>query len=287
MYSGETNCQDCARKAYYKIGENYFCGYHGDKTKKTKMPKNPNKALIKEGKIEKHNLKCQEVAKFNKENGIKGDIECVKMKMFGEVELVDGYVNIFPNFKHAGRKDGLGLPSLSPKSIGPIVHEQPGLPIALNLENFHQGNKVFTSEVDVNGEPTKEFYDTQIEMYNDPEPHRHKFTAVKDNKNKNIPLYSIWTSKDGLKHKISYFDSRQFYCNFYERATVGNPDFIKLKRMIDDGFNLRIVGYDGYNVTMPLEEHYKDISRPFGHELVLYSMLKDEFVWRHFKTFDF
>ena len=57
--------------------------------------------------------------------------------------------------------------------------------------------------------------------------------------------------------------------------------------MIDYGFNLRIVGYDGYNVTMPLEEHYKDISRPFGHELVLYSMLKDEFVWRKFKTFDF
>ena len=32
--------------------------------------------------------------------------------------------------------------------MGPIVHQQPDLPPSQNLENFHQGNKVFSTEYD-------------------------------------------------------------------------------------------------------------------------------------------
>lgn len=70
---------------------------------------------------------------------------CSKMNMMKDIGFVTGYINIFPNFKHGNRRDGIGLPSLSPKSIGPVDHGQPGLPLALNLENFHQGNKVYFS----------------------------------------------------------------------------------------------------------------------------------------------
>ena len=46
--------------------------------------------------------------------------------------------------------------------------------------------------------------------------------------------------------------------------------------MIKDGVNLNIVGYDGYNINMDLWTCYNDTSRPFGHELVLYTMLIED-----------
>ena len=94
-----------------------------------------------------------------------------------------GWWPIFPNAKHGGRTDGAGCPSLSPKIMGPIDHGQPSLPPAQNLENLHQGNKVFPSEaVDSHGEathvkdvhnsivhkpfvPSPTFFETQREMY--------------------------------------------------------------------------------------------------------------------------
>lgn len=285
MYSGETNCNNCYRKAYYTIDNLYYCGYHGDKTERVKMQKNPNINIIRANRISDHVNKCDMIAHENKMNNIKGNIICSKMKMFGEVELIEGYINIFPNYKHGNRKDGMGFPSLSPKSIGPINHGQPGLPISLNLENFHQGNKVYENEVDANGEPTELFFEIQKKMYCETEPFIHKSDYInttntincvnkqKTNKNvKNTPLYSIWVSKDKI-HKVSYFESRQFYCTFYEREIINNADFLKLKKLIENGYNLRIVGYDAYNVTKSIEEHYKDITKPFGHELVLYSMM--------------
>jgi hypothetical protein len=124
-------------------------------------------------------------------------------------------------------------------------------------------------------------------MYNDPIPYRHKPNIIKKI---NVPLYSIWITKDGKKNKISYFESRQFYCNYYERATLLNPDFIGLKTLINSGYNLQIVGYDAYPISKSIEEHYLDISKPFGHELVLYTMLTcepEDYVWRKYKTYDF
>lgn len=206
-------------------------------------------------------------------------------------EHIDGFLKVFPNFKHQNRDDGFGCKSLSPKDMGPIDHGQPSLPIALNLENFHQGNKVFPSEVDQTDEekePLESFFVTQREMYLDPIPHRHKKEAV--GKNKNIPVYSIWERKDHTLVKCSYFQSRQFYCTFYERIAPTLEDFKYLQNLLEKGYNLQICGYDGYEVTQSLEEHYKDISRPFGHELVLYTLLTakpEDYPWRKYKTEDF
>ena len=53
------------------------------------------------------------------------------------------------------------VPSLSPKMVGPIVHNQQGLPVALTLEGFHQFNKVFIFELDAKGNLTPEFFERQ------------------------------------------------------------------------------------------------------------------------------
>jgi hypothetical protein len=287
VFSGELKCQRdiCNNRAYYQVDHKYLCGVHSRKfsDKRIELPVDPNKEANKQIKIDLHMEKCNLIAEKNKLHGKIGDVICRKMYMMKLPELIEGYINVFPNFKHGNRKDGLGMPSLSPKSIGPIDHKQPNLPIALNLENFHQGNKVFTSEINENGEPTYEFYKTQKQMYSDPIPHRHKLTA-----NGNVPVYSIWIDKKGTTHKIDYFTSRQFYCSYYERFTRDNPDFLTLKHMIANGFNLCICGYDGYPITMTLEEHYLDTSKPFGHELVLYTMLTtDHYPWIKYKTFEF
>jgi hypothetical protein len=230
--------------------------------------------------INKNKESCERHANNNKSSG---NVIVAKMYMNKPVGLLDTYINVYPNNRHGGLQCGLGLPSLSPMRIGPIDHGQPELPMSINLENFHQGNKVFPCEV-YKDKITQKFYDTRYDMYRDPIPHRHKYTKS------DVPLYSIWVDKLGVEHRVDYITSRQFYCNFYERHTINNPDFIKLQEKLKDGFNLRICGYDGYPITMTPEEHYLDPSKPFGHELVLYTMLVCEpkdYPWRKYKTYDF
>jgi hypothetical protein len=305
VYYGETQCTGkkkdglpCQNFAYYSQAGLTVCGVHSKESLRQKLPNNPNKKQIVAQTAADHAKSIEDMAALNKANGIKGHVVCYKMAMMKNPGYVKGYLNVFPNYKHENRKDGLGLPSLSPKSIGPIDHKQPGLPIALNLENFHQGNKVFPSEVDiVTGEPTKEFFDTQMAMYQDKIPHRHKDAASSNanstnSTNKNIPSYSIWVTPDGIKNKINYFTSRQFYCTFYERSVLKDPAYLDLLNKINDGYCMRIIGFDAYEVLphQSLEDCYKDITRPFGHELVLYTMLTSEpktWPWRKYKTFVF
>jgi hypothetical protein len=90
---------------------------------------------------------------------------------------------------------------------------------------------------------------------------------------------------------LSYIQSRQFYCNFYEQLASQQADFRHLKQKLIDGYNLQIVGYDGRSMAgVTAEQAYLDPSAPFGHELVLYCMLtienKDDLPWRKHKTFD-
>jgi len=321
-FYGEILCQcnlldskkHCSNKAYWKVKSYFLCGVHSKKYSGTRIELKKDKAKKEESfqkKIEKEKKECDEAACENKKKLLMGKVVCSKLRMMHLPEDIKGFVKVFPNFLHKNRRDGLGLPSLSPKSIGPIEHGQPGLPPAKSLENFHQGNKVFRSEVDKANEPLEVFYKTQLEMYNSDIPQRHKEVALDEKgKRTNVPLYSIWVDKDGKQHKISYFESRQFYCHYYERALLGqlksqdtlapaslkgseesHKDFVMLCNLLKDGYNLQIIGYDGYDVSgLTLEQCYLDCSRPFGHELVLYSMLtckESEFPWKKYKTFDF
>src|ERR1700747_2820319 len=101
------------------------------------------------------------------------------MKMMKLPETIKGYLNIFPNYLHANRKDGYGCATLSPKSIGPITAY--GLPVAQNLENFHQFSKFYEFEVDpITNKIKPDAIQYRIKGFNDKVPHRHKFDNVKD-----------------------------------------------------------------------------------------------------------
>lgn len=302
IYYGELSCQGvkksgdkCVNKAYYKFEETYLCGVHSNKDKRVKLPVNPNKKKLKETKDKTIITNAEFTSKINANTGKIGTIVMYKLKMMKSIDYLKGYLPVFPNFLHGKRKDGFGCATLSPKSMGPV--KVGGLPQALNLENWWQFSKVYSNEVDENNRPLPKFYETRDHFYMDTTPHRHKEDVVKieyGEHNKNIPLYWLWVDKNGKEVKYNYVEARQFYCNIYERIALKNKEYLKLRQMVDGGMNIMICGYDAYSPknysAQELERCYLDSSRPFGHELVLLSLLilkSEDYPWRKYKTEDF
>lgn len=287
---GLAECGKCdkGRKAYYFSADGLtgVCGYCAPKKlHRKKLPRDEEAEAVERLA---HRRTVDEAAKANRAAGRRGDLRCAKMFMMSKVKMTEGYLAVFPNFKHGSRKDGLGLSALSPKAIGPVHHGQPGLPPAMSLENFHQGSKWFR------GKTREEFEAMRLEMYRNPTPLRHNPHANPKAKNRNIPKCFVWVGKDGTPHEIDYVTSRQFYCNFYTQAVTQSAEFAQLEAMLAKGYNITLHGYDGYqpddDTPEALEQHYLDPSRPFGHELVLYTLLKyppEHWPWRkHSQLYD-
>ncbi len=271
MFKGECFCDapGCARKAYYAYNGQAWCGIHtrDHQQQRTKLKENPLAKDLKRAVYSAHMVEVEAVAEANRKAGLPGTVIVRPMRMMRPVEQIPGYQTVFPNYRHLGREDGLGCPSLSPMSMGPVHHGQPGLPPARNLENLHQGNKVYPHETDDEGRPD-DFYEIRLMYYRDARPHRHKYERAAG-----APLYSIWVQPDGTEKRNTYVESRAYYCNIYEYFALRSDSFRLLQRKLADGYNLVICGYDGYNVDRPIQEHYNDPTRPFGHELALYVLL--------------
>lgn len=292
FYYGEVPCsgrikksgKPCQNKAYVLKEGRPYCNIHGKAG--DPLPKNPNQKADKKKRLEAEKAVIQAAQAENQEMKRPGSVIVTKLLMMKDPEDHEGYLKVFPNYKHQNRPGGFGCRSLSPKAMGPIVHPQPDLPTAYNLENFWQFSKCFPEDVDEKGEPLESFFETQRAAFLDPKPHRHKPTATG-----NKPLYSVWRHKDGSLEKFLYVPSRQIYCHYYEEFASKSPDFKQLQEWRAKGMNLQICGYDGYPVTQSLETHYLDGSRPFGHEMVLYTMLvtekPEDYPWRKHTTIDF
>lgn len=283
-YHGECICANaaCTLKAYFVQEGLAVCGHHSKKAERKALRKNPERKQNLTAAYEAHKDTIREDSALRTGKSMRGSLMCSKMGMVKQQQptFVPKYMNVFPNFKHTQNKyGGWGMPSLSPKSLGPVEHPQPGLGPAKNLENFHQFSK------QTEGEDLATFRNMQRAGFADPEPHRHK--------NKDKMVCWIWTMPDGTVSEKTYIECRQFYCNYYERLVLETEDFHTLKGALDSGTSLRICGYDGYDPenTDALMGHYTDPSRPFGHELVLYTMLselpEDQWPWRLMKTEDF
>ena len=294
VFYGESICQgkkldtkSCTNKAYFIQKNEYLCGVHSSKFTRTKLLKNPNRFENKKRLIDTHLKKVKEMMSRNNAMKIRGSVRMEKLRMMKHTTCTDGYLNVFPNFKHQNRKDGFGCKSLSPMSLGPVVHNQPGIPIAQTIEGFHQFSKCFSSEIDIFQNPLPIFFEEQKKAFvSHLPPVRHKPTATG-----NIPIFFVWVDKNKVLHKLTYIESRQFYCNFYERLASQTDDFKTLQNLLANGCNLQIMGYDAFDMgSKSMEEHYLDSSKPFGHEAVLYTMLNNDekdFPWRKYKTFEF
>lgn len=301
IYYGQEQCEaivkstgkNCTNKAYYVSNNMLTCGVHSKKNSRTELPKNPDEKQYKKDIQSNRDKLVVETAENNMRKGIIGSVICSKLKMMKEPDHVDGYLKIFPNFKHGNRTDGIGLPSLSPKSLGPILHgmifpDGKKVPIAKNLENFHQFAKFF------DGETEESFRELRSIGYEDSTPYRHKFehpkfTGNSPTGNKNIPRHSIYYDKEGKERIYSYIECRYFYCHYYEKLVENLKEYKELHKLRKEGYNLQIIGYDGKHVDDSSEKGlyklYLDSSSPFGHELVLFSMLvleKNQYPWRNY-----
>lgn len=312
-YYGEEVCpktsangKECINKAYWSVDGELSCGVHSKtSTNRIALPKRSIKDRVRIAKAKKENedQDIEEARLENEYEGVEGQVIVSKLRMMASPPDHKGFLKVFPNFKHGNRKDGLGLPELSPMSLGPVHHTQPDLPPSLTIENLHQFNKVFPSELDKKGNPDSRWYKTREEAYLDPVPHRHKPAAksaksgAKGKINKNIPAYSIWVLPDGSEQRLTYFESRQVYCTYYERLAKKTKSFKKLRSLKKSGTNLQIIGYDGYalpddegkSMKRIFEKCYLDITKPFGHELVLAALLildVKEYPWRKYQTLD-
>lgn len=300
--SGAKRGKQCCNKAYHQTNNGELrCGTHSNKSDRTDLPKNPNAAATKEQLCEDRQKLCEAVAATNQAQKKKGDVRCDKLRRMKPAPHIDGYLKVFPNCLHQNRKDGFGCKSLSPMSLGPVIHNQPGLPPSRNLENFHQGSKVFQSELLPDGTIDPKFYENQRKTFEDEIPHRHKQNIPKEFKgNRNKCHGWVWKRSDGTEVLLRYIACRQFYCHFYEYLAKQQGDYRKLCSLRDKGHNLLILGYDGKdlnathdNRTMAekLEAAYLDPSNPFGHEMVLLTLLTvdepEKYPWRIHKSEDF
>lgn len=289
--SGAKKGQKCDNNAYYLQNGQALCGIHSDKKLRTELKENPKKKEIAaEANVSREDEVIAAAAE-NIEKGLPGQVCCRKLKMMGAAPHVQGFQSIFPNFKHGGRTDGVGLPSLSPMSLGPVL-DAGDLPEATNLENWWQGQKLYEEEVGKDGKPLPVFYERRKAMFEDPVPHRRK-----EGMNSNVKCF-LWTNNEGYEVEYTYIPSRQFYCTLFERLSEENEDLATLRQLRRDGMNLNIIGYDGFDFEKakgetPAEKLmscYLDPSRPFGHELVIVSLLllkREEYPWVIRKTADF
>lgn len=213
---------------------------------------------------------------------IYGNVIVSKLLMRRKAPYAFNYMSVFPNNRHQNRKDGFGCCSLSPMRLGPIKHVMPNLPPALNLENYHQHAKFWEFEFE-NGVVSDEYLQKRIQAYNDPIPHRHKYDKayLKEHNQKLTPVCSIYYDKYGNERRYTYIECRYFYCHYYELLAKQTEDYTKLLNMLEDGYKLNIIGYDGRPV-IDIQDHYLDESKPFGHELALYCLLTlepEEYPW--------
>lgn len=283
-YYGEHGCQACYKssgkacknRAYFRCANGLYCGLHSSRKRRIKLPKNPNASALKKARLESYATSAAEAAAKNRAAGKRGNVILTRLKMMRAPDQQRGYLMIFPNFRHGGRKDGVGLPSLSPMSLR-VRHCMPNLSQYPNIENMHQYAKVFALELkSLSDEQRVYFFKQRVAAYADSTPHRHKYDPSllkKLGSNVNIPLYSIYYNAKGEAKRFSYTESRYFYCKAYEQTATLIAEFAMLQSWIEDGWNLQIMGYDAYPIEYSLTHHYLCSDKPFGHELVLYTLL--------------
>ena len=305
----EERCQHdrCNNWAKFALHGRALCGVHCNKKTegRTELDKSEYESFkqrhrdVREVKVKEATLSNKSAARHGRVIVVGNKLEggatrkpqiMVSQPSFRSNFFREGFLSVFPNYKHDNTKEGFGCKELSPKAMGPIKHCMPGLPDALNLENYHQFAKVFAVDADAERNPTAAWKMQRNRGYEDATPHRHSPSAASASGNKNVPLFSVYYDlKTGEERKFSYLQCRYFYCHWYERIALKSTKFEELQRLLREGTNLQIVGYDGYaeGVTKPLFKHYEDVSRPFGHEMVLLTLLVEadrrNYPWNRFR----
>lgn len=174
---------------------------------------------------------------------------------------------------------------LSPMLLGPIPLRQWGIDPetdrskvlhgvsvpekCLKMENVWQFSKVFVQEVGSDKWPNAEFFRRRSQAWKDPKGHRHSIKGARVE-------YFLWGES-----KFTYVEARKrIYCPIYASIVQKTRAYKELVKLLEQGQNVQILGYDGYDRgDRTWEECLNDLSRPFGHEMVLGALLEGSRPW--------
>lgn len=245
------------------------------------------KDIIIEEKLRFHKKSIEQSFLMNKNKNRRGVIMIRKLRNLKKPPLILGFANIYPNYNYIHNHNNINdpndefyYPSLSPKMIGPIYHNMPNLPRAINLENFWQFSKVWNFELDISTkmkELQPYYLKKRIEGYLTEKCIGSKYTR-KELKELNVsyePECAIYYNKYGQPIKYNYIQSRYFYCYYYQKMVIQNKDFNCLKEKLQNGYNFIIYGSNDYNPNIDYYKIYIDHSKPFKHEIILYILLNE------------
>ena len=180
----------------------------------------------------------------------------------------------------SGNPDPVMKEGLSPFFLGP-VETYDGLK-AERFERAWQCSKVFAGFAGADGDPLPEWFAWRDRMWADASNGDHmaiRFPAGKGNANAKKTLYSYWKVGGEFK-RLGYIDARKhIYLPVYAKAVVKTEAYRRLCRMRDEGKNLLLVDFDGYNHRLPRYDFtYNDVLHcpvlKMGHGFVLAMLLE-------------
>jgi hypothetical protein len=154
---------------------------------------------------------------------------------------------------------------LSPFFLGP-VDLYDGY-VSQNVENAWQFSKVYEYYTDANGNPDERYFNWAKDGWADKRAHRYPMGKGV------IPLYSYW---DG--EKLTYVEARKkIYIPLYSQAVKKTTAFAQLKKMHEEGQDLYLWDFDGYNhktCSLSYDQVINDPKKKMGHAFVIAMLLE-------------
>jgi hypothetical protein len=155
--------------------------------------------------------------------------------------------------------------SLSPFFCGPV--DLYGGYKSINVENAWQFAKVYEYYLEEDGSVGERYFKWAQDGWNDTRAHR--YPMGKEAK----PLYSYW---DG--EKLTYTQARsKIYIPLYSSAVRKTHAFEKLKKMHEEGADLYLWDFDGYDhkaLDLTFDQVINDLNRKMGHAFVIAMLLE-------------
>lgn len=224
--------------------------------------------------------------------GEKGRLACMKVSAMRMAPFRENFLNVMLVLDASRRRDGIDGSSLAPSNVGPVKHEQPGLPVARTLTGYVVGSEVWTCEMDLEQRtPTLHWYDLRADHYRSVIVRRPKYRLLPQS---NKIEYSVFLTLAGQERRFDAVEARYFFCTAYADLIAQRPLFKKLRRWHADGVDLCFCGFEGTEVPWPTtadtlyREFYCNARVTFSCELTLLALLlcndtHDELPWDRYR----
>jgi hypothetical protein len=153
---------------------------------------------------------------------------------------------------------------LSPFYLGPCELYWGGT--AVRMENAWQYSKVYAEHLDVDGNPTKEYFEWAFNGWKNPRAVR--YPAGKGRK----PAFSFWDD-----NHYGYIDARKnIYAPLYARAVKKTKGYQKVLELSKSDKNVYLLDFDAYRhekLGLTLTEVLNKPDKKMGHAFVLMMLL--------------